>query len=65
MLPGSVRRRLAVEAGVTDFWRKYIGLDGAAVGVDSFGESAPAKAVYEHFGVTVDGVVRAIEDLAR
>ena len=52
--------KIAVEAGVTDFWRKYVGTDGAVVGVDTFGESAPAPALYEHFGVTVQAVVSAV-----
>jgi transketolase len=53
--------RIAVEAGVTDFWRKYVGLDGAVVGIDSFGESAPADQLYEHFGITVESVVKAVK----
>ena len=53
--------RVAVEAGVTDFWRKYVGLDGAVVGIDRFGESAPAAELYAHFGITVDAVVHAVE----
>jgi transketolase len=52
--------KIAVEAGVTGFWRKYVGTDGAVVGVDTFGESAPAPALYEHFGVTVQAVVSAV-----
>ncbi len=52
VLPMSCRKRLSVEAGVTAFWKKYTGLDGRELGVDSFGESAPAKAVFEHFGLT-------------
>ncbi|MBL8380501.1 MAG: transketolase [Burkholderiales bacterium] len=56
--------RVAVEAGVTDFWRKYVGAadqGGAVVGIDRFGESAPAKDVYRHFGITVDAVVEAVK----
>lgn len=49
--------RIAVEAGVTDFWRKYVGLDGDVVGIDTFGESAPAGDLFKHFGITVDSVV--------
>jgi transketolase len=52
--------RVAVEAGVTDYWRKYVGLDGAVVGIDTFGESAPAAALFKHFGFTVDNVVAAV-----
>src|SRR6185312_195534 len=52
--------RVAVEAGVTDFWYKYVGLDGAVVGIDTFGESAPAPVLFKHFGFTVDNVVAAV-----
>jgi transketolase len=55
--------RVAVEAGVTDFWRKYVGLEGAVIGVDRFGESAPAADVYKHFGVDLDHVVAAVRSL--
>ena len=44
--------RVAVEAGVTDYWRKYVGLDGAVVGIDRFGECGPAGQVFEFLGVT-------------
>ena len=53
--------KVAVEAGVTNFWRQYVGIDGVVVGVDTFGESAPAAALYEHFGVTVQAVVSAVK----
>ena len=53
--------RVAVEAGVTDFWCKYVGLDGAVVGIDRFGESAPGGVLYEHFGITAEAVVVAVE----
>ncbi len=52
--------RVAVEAGVTDYWRKYVGLDGAVVGIDTFGESAPAATLFKHFGFTVDNVAAAV-----
>jgi transketolase len=52
--------RVAIEAGVTDFWWKYVRAAGAVLGVDSFGESAPAPAVYKHFGLTVDNVVATV-----
>jgi len=51
--------RVAVEAGVTGWWRQVVGLDGAVVGIDRFGESAPAPALYAHFGITVEAVVAA------
>ncbi|MDP2031158.1 MAG: transketolase [Thiobacillus sp.] len=53
--------RVAVEAGVTDFWRKYVGLEGAVIGIDTFGESAPAPALYKHFGITTEAVVAAVK----
>ena len=52
VLPMDCRNRVAIEAGVTDYWKKYIGLDGLAFGVNNFGESAPAKKVFEYFGLT-------------
>ena len=55
--------RVAVEAGVTDSWRKYIGLEGAAVGVDRFGESAPAPDVYKFLGIDAEHVVEAVRRL--
>jgi transketolase len=60
VLPSGVPR-VAVEAGVTDYWRKYVGLEGAVVGIDRFGESAPAGALFKHFGFTVDNVVAAVK----
>ncbi len=55
--------RVAVEAGVTDYWRKYVGLDGAVVGMDTFGESAPAGELFKHFGFTVENVVKAVNSV--
>ncbi len=52
--------RIAIEAGVTDFWWKYVRAAGAVLGVDRFGESAPAPAVYKHFGLTADNVVATV-----
>ena len=63
VLPSDVLARVAVEAGHRDFWHKYVGLDGRVVGMDSFGESAPASALFQHFGLTADYVVAAIEDV--
>ncbi len=56
-------KRVAVEAGVTDFWRKYVGLDGAVVGMDTFGESAPADVLFKHFGFTVENVVKTVKNI--
>ena len=55
--------RVAIEAGVSDFWRKYVGLEGAVIGVDSFGESAPAGELFELFGITSKAVVDAVRTL--
>lgn len=63
VLPSDVLARVAVEAGHTDFWYKYVGLDGRVVGMSSFGESAPAEALFQHFGLTADNVVAAAEDV--
>ena len=63
VLSPSCRQRISVEAGVTDYWRKYVGLDGKVLGVDSFGESAPAKDVFEHFGLTAEKLEAMIKDL--
>ncbi|HAI45550.1 MAG TPA: transketolase [Stenotrophomonas sp.] len=63
VLPNAVRKRVAVEAGVTGFWRQFVGLDGAVIGIDTFGASAPAEALYKHFGITTDAVVAAAKAL--
>ena len=60
VLPEGVKR-VAVEAGVTDYWRKYVGLEGAVVGLDRFGESAPSGDLFKFFGFTVEGVVNAVK----
>ena len=62
VLPKAVPK-VAVEAGVTDFWRKYVGTEGEVIGIDTFGESAPAEALYEHFGVTVQAIVSAVKSI--
>ncbi len=54
-------KRVAVEAGITGFWYKYVGLDGAVVGMDCFGESAPAPELFKHFGFTTDNVVATVK----
>ena len=59
VLPAGIPR-VAVEAGVTDFWRKYVGLEGAVIGIDSFGESAPAGELFKLFGITAEAVVDAV-----
>jgi transketolase len=57
--------RVAVEAGVTDYWRKYVGLDGAVIGIDRFGESAPAAEVFKYFGFTPERVAAAVRERVR
>jgi transketolase len=64
VLPSACTARVSVEAGVTAFWSKYVGLDGKAIGIDTFGESAPGGDVFKHFGITGDAVVAAVEQLA-
>jgi transketolase len=63
VLPASVTARVAVEAGVTDGWYKYVGMSGKVIGLNRFGESAPAGALFKEFGFTVDNVVKAVEDV--
>ena len=60
VLPRAVSCRIAIEAGVSDGWRKYVGLDGAVIGLDRFGESAPAEAAFEYFGFTVENIVNQV-----
>jgi transketolase len=64
VLPSSVTARVAVEAAVTSGWYKYVGLNGAVVGIDRFGESAPASELFDYFGFTVDNVVKAVNSVA-
>ena len=62
VLPARVPR-VAVEAGVTDYWRKYVGLEGGVVGIDRFGESAPAADVFKFFGFTAEYVVKTVKQI--
>ena len=55
--------RVAVEAGVTAFWHKYVGLEGAVVGIDTYGESAPAGALFKHFGLTAEKVAQTVKNI--
>ena len=64
VLPAAVTARVAVEAAVTGGWYKYVGLNGAVVGIDRFGESAPADQLFEYFGFTVDKVVEAVNSVS-
>ncbi|MGB8663256.1 MAG: transketolase, partial [Serratia inhibens] len=65
VLPSSVTARVAVEAGIADYWYKYVGLNGAIVGMTSFGESAPADQLFKAFGFTVDNVVAKAQALLK
>ncbi len=56
VLPSAVRSRLAIEAGVSEFWYRYVGSDGSVIGIDRFGESAPAELLFEHFGFTAERI---------
>jgi transketolase len=64
VLPAGVAR-VAIEAGVSDGWRKYVGLEGAVIGLDHFGASAPAGALFKEFGFTVDHVVAVVKSVVR
>ncbi|MEK6789247.1 MAG: transketolase [Pseudomonadota bacterium] len=64
VLPLAVRKRVAVEASITDYWYRFTGLDGAVIGMTTYGESAPAGELYKHFGITADAVVAAVKGLA-
>ena len=63
VLPAAVSRRVAVEAGVTDGWYKYVGCNGKIVGINRFGESAPAGQLFKEFGFTVENVVKTVESV--
>ncbi|MEX6501872.1 transketolase [Pseudomonas zhanjiangensis] len=63
VLPVQVGARIAIEAAHTDFWYKYVGLEGRVIGMTSFGESAPAPALFEHFGFTVENVLETAAEL--
>ena len=63
VLPSAVTSRVAIEAGVSDYWLKYVGLNGKVIGIDRFGESAPAGELFKYFGFTVENVVGAVESV--
>ncbi|UCP88373.1 transketolase [Pectobacterium brasiliense] len=65
VLPKAVSARVAIEAGIADYWFKYVGLNGAIVGMTSFGESAPAELLFEEFGFTVDNIVEKAQALLK
>lgn len=65
VLPSAVSARVAVEAGIADYWYKYVGLNGAVVGMTTFGESAPAELLFKEFGFTVENVVAKAQALLK
>ncbi len=60
VLPSAVRARVAVEAGVTNYWHVFVGDRGRVLGIDTFGASAPAKELFEHYGITVEKLIDAV-----
>ncbi|MEX9610791.1 transketolase [Providencia manganoxydans] len=63
VLPSNVTKRVAIEAGIADYWFKYTGLNGAIIGMHSFGESAPAEELFKEFGITAENAVKAAKSL--
>ena len=63
VLPSAVRKRVAVEAAITDYWYRFVGLDGRIIGMNSFGASAPAGDLFKHFNITADAVKQAVAEL--
>ncbi|MFM5561779.1 transketolase [Aeromonas veronii] len=63
VLPSSVTKRVAIEAGIADYWYKYVGFGGKIIGMTTFGESAPAELLFKEFGFTVENVVTTAESL--
>ncbi len=63
VLPANIRARVAVEAAHVDYWWKFVGLDGRVIGMTTYGESAPAKDLYQHFGITTEAVVAAVKEI--
>ena len=63
VLPSANRKRIAVEAGHVDYWRKWVGLDGEVIGMKSFGASGPGAEVFSYFGFTVDAILEAVKNL--
>lgn len=63
VLPPAVKKRVAIEAGSTNYWYSWVGQDGAVVGIDRFGESAPGAAVFEALGITIDAVISTVKKI--
>ena len=64
VLPKAVTARVAIEAAIMDGWWKYVGMNGKVIGMTTFGESAPAPVLFEHFGITTENVLKAINEVA-
>lgn len=65
VLPKDCKKRVAIEAGIADYWFKYVGVDGLVIGMNTFGESAPASALFEHFGFSIENVLQTITQYLR
>ncbi len=65
VLPSQIRVRLAVEAAHPDYWRKFVGLEGAVIGVDTYGKSAPGGTVMELFGLNAENVVSTMRNMLK
>ncbi|AXN05311.1 transketolase-like TK C-terminal-containing protein, partial [Vibrio anguillarum] len=63
VLPAAVTKRIAIEAGIADFWYKYVGFGGKIIGMTTFGESAPADQLFKMFGFTTENVVKQAQEL--
>ncbi len=63
VLPDSVRKRIAIEAASSAYWYQFVGLDGAVIGIDSFGVSAPAEQAFEYLGLTVERIMNTVQIL--
>jgi transketolase len=63
VLPKSVSARVAIEAGATLGWHRFVGLKGRIIGIDRYGESAPAPALFQYFGLTVENIVSTVENI--
>ena len=63
VLPSNVTKRLAVEAGVPDYWSKYVGLEGSTIGIARFGASAPGNVVMQHYGFSVENIVARVLEI--
>jgi len=63
ILPSDCRKRVAIEAGVTNLWHKYVGLDGKVIGTDDFGFSAPGEIVMQAFGITIENIIKTVQSI--